>query len=134
MVPIHVPEHLVLGEQQRLERRHRLLLHANLESAGHRVGHEHDTLEESVHIHLAIGNAAESRVPPQVLHLVQVQAPADQATQGKLALTSDQLMDALRRVRPQRCQRLAESGRREELLADLLMVRRNVRLQLLEGV
>ena len=46
MVPVDVPEHLVLREEERLERGDRLLVHSDLVSARDGILEQLDALEE----------------------------------------------------------------------------------------
>ena len=81
VVPVNVPEHLVLGEQQRLEGGHALLLHADLEASRLRILQQQQRVQQPVHVHVTIRNAAEASVTLQVLDLVEIEAAAHEALQ-----------------------------------------------------
>ncbi len=75
MVPVHVPVHLVLGEEQRLQRRESLLEHADSRLAGIGMVNEGQRVEQTVDVDLAIAHAAHERVAAQVIELVQIDRP-----------------------------------------------------------
>ena len=134
-MPVDGAEHLVLGEQQRLQGAQRLRLQAHLPVARLRVPEERQALQETVHVHGAVGDAAEPRVATQVLHLVQVEASADQAPQGGVVAASDQSMNGFARVFAQGFEGGLQVVGVEELEADFLVVAGDaVGFQLLQRV
>jgi len=75
------------------------------------------------------------RIPPQVLHLVEVEAPADKAPEGEIAVAQDESVDAPRRAGAQRTEGLLQLRRVEVACTDLLVTTwEPVRLKFLEGM
>jgi hypothetical protein len=95
VVPVHVPEHLVLREQQGLEGRDTLLVDAQLETRRCGITHDRERMQQTIDIHLAVRHAAEARVALEVLDLVEIQAAADQALQRTVRDAADQGVDTL---------------------------------------
>ena len=135
MVPVHVAEHLVLREKQRLEGTERLGADPDLPFARFGVLQEDEPLEEPLDVDLAVGDAAEACVAPQVLHLVEIEASAHESAQSVLAPSPHDAADPFRGALSQRGQRRPHLPRLEEPGADLLVVGGDLRLlELLQRV
>ena len=87
VVPVDVPVHLVLGEEERLERAHALLVHADL-APRPPVSHQRERREQPVDVHRAVGDAAHARVAAQVVDLVEVERAGDEALERARALAA----------------------------------------------
>ena len=85
VMPVHVPVHLILGEQQRLERRQPLLDHADGRLPGVGIADERQRVDQTVDVDLAVAHAAHERVAPQVVELVEVDRAGNQSLQRALA-------------------------------------------------
>lgn len=77
MVPVHVPEHLVLPEEERLQRAQPLLVDSHLAAAGRRVAHQYERMDQPVDVHLAVRNPTEHRITVEVLDFVEIETPRD---------------------------------------------------------
>jgi excinuclease ABC subunit C len=135
MVPVDVSKHLHLGEQERLERTHRLFSDADLEPPVVWILENHEPLKEPIHIDLPIRDPAEPRVPAEIVHLVQIEAPADEPTKGMVRFSTDEPVNRFRGPRPEGNERVRELGRVEEAPTDRLVITREpASLEFLHGV
>ena len=91
VVPVHVAVHLILREQQRLERRR--APSPTSPTAGApllRILDDGERVEQAVDVDLAVRHAAHERVALEVLDLVEVERAGDQSLQRALALAADE--------------------------------------------
>ena len=72
-VEVDLGEHVVAGEDQRLDRVHAALLDAQAERAGLRVDDGRQGVDQPVEVVDAVAHAAEQAVAQQVVHLVDVE-------------------------------------------------------------
>ena len=86
VVPVDVAVHLVLGEQQRLERAESLFQHADLEAPRGRSSSSTRRGQQPVHVDLAVRHAAHQRVALQVVDLVEVERAGNQPLERAGAL------------------------------------------------
>ena len=70
MMPVDIAIHLVLREQQRLERGESLLGDAHALHAGVRVLDQRERIEQAIGVDVAVVHAAHERVALEVLDLV----------------------------------------------------------------
>ena len=96
VVPVDVPVHLVLREQERFERGESLLEHADDAAVGGRLVDEHERVEQTVDVDLAVRNAAHERIALEVLDLVEVERSRNEALQRRLARSADEREHSLR--------------------------------------
>ena len=78
VMPVDVPVHLILGEQQRLERTQPLLEDADAVQTGVWIRHDDDAVEQAVDIDLAVWHTAHHRIALQVVDLVDVDGSRDE--------------------------------------------------------
>src|SRR5690625_3395938 len=93
MVPIDIAEHLVLGEEERLEGRDPLLPDPDFEARTLRITEDDEGVQEPVDIDLPIGHPTETGIPLQVLDLVEIEATTDEPLQGTRGVAPDQRLD-----------------------------------------
>src|SRR5204863_9867005 len=91
MVPVDVTVHLILGEQQRLERGQRFLLNAERVFTRVRVFDNDQGVRQTIDVDLAVGNAAHERVALQVFDLVEIEGSRDEALQRTPASTANEI-------------------------------------------
>jgi len=89
VVPVDVAIHLVLGEEQRLERGESLLVQRERRSPV-RPGGDRERGEQPIHVDHPVRHAAHPRVPRQIVELVHVERARDEPREGLGAWTLDQ--------------------------------------------
>ena len=122
VVPVDVAEHLVLREEERLQRAESLLADREFERTSGPFARDGERGEEAVDVHGPVRHAAEEGVAPEVVDLVEVQRSRDQPLQRVARLPPDEGADARRGIRAMPLEDAPDGVRRHEARRDLLVV------------
>ena len=125
MVPVDVPEHLILREEEGLEGGEALLRDRDLQRARPLLPSQREGLEQPVHVDGSIRHPAEEAVPPQIVDLVEIQGAGDQPLQGVAGSPLDELGDHLGRFLVDAPQRVPDRVGLQELRRHLFVVARD---------
>ena len=101
VVPVDVAVHLILGEQERLERREPFFHDADPWTPRRRVDDHAEGIDQAIGVDRTVRNSAHQRVALEVLDLVQVERAGDEPLQRRVRGAANQRQHALRRVRGQ---------------------------------
>ena len=125
VVPVDVPVHLVLREEERLQRADSLLAHREFERPPIAFAGDRERRQQPVHVHGPVGHPAEERVAAQVVDLVEVQRAGDQSLQRVSRGAADEGRDARGGVGAVPLEDPPDRHRRHEARGDLLVMARD---------
>ena len=125
VVPVDVAEHLVLREEERLQRAESLLADREFERASGPFARDREGRKQPIHVHGPVRHAAEEGIAPEVVDLVEVQRSRDQPLQRVAGLPANEGADAGPGIRTVPLEDPTDGVRRHEARRDLLMVSRD---------